>query len=131
MNTLRVVHPPRPAKPVQLGLGQLLDDLLELRSLLRRAQANERAMTAEVLEALTAAGLDRYEGEGTVAIVSRRVTLAPDPELFLEALGSRAWEAMVVNVVVARGLMGAKDLAAISETTSCPVLRLEALEARP
>jgi hypothetical protein len=125
MSTLRVVHPPRPAKPVQPHLGQLIDDLFELRGLARRAQANERAMTAEVLQALTAAGLERYEGEGAVAIVGQRLNVAPEPQLFLEALGPRAWEALSVNVTAARRLMGADDLAAISETTTTAVLRVE------
>jgi hypothetical protein len=126
MSTLRVVHPSHPAKLVQPHLGQLIDDLLELRSLVHRAQANERAMTAEVLQGLTAVGLDRYEGESAVAVLGQRVTLAPDPQLFLEALGPRAWEALTVNVTAARRLMGADDLGAISEATTIRVLRLEA-----
>jgi len=125
MSTLRVVHPPRPAKPAQPHLGQLIDDLFELRGLVHRAQANERAMTAEVLQALTAAGLERYEGDGAVAIVGQRTTLTPDAGLFVEALGSRAFEALSVNVTAARRLMGADDLAAISETTTTAVLRVE------
>ena len=130
MSTLRVVHPSHPAKPVQPHLGQLIDDLLELRSLVHRAQANERAMTAEVLQGLTAVGLDRYEGESAVAVLGQRVTLAPDPQLFLEALGPRAWEALTVNVTAARRLLGADDLAAISEATTSHVLRLESREER-
>ena len=126
MSTLRVVHPSHPAKPVQPHLGQLIDDLFELRGLVHQAQANERAMTAEVLQALTAAGLERYEGEGAVAIVGQRVTIAPDPQLFLEALGPRAWEAFTVNITAARRLLGADDLAAISEATTTAVLRVEA-----
>ena len=125
MATLRVVHPPRPAKSVQPDLGQLIDDLFELRGLVHQAQANERAMTAEVLQALTAAGLERYEGEGAVAIVGQRLNLAPDPQLFLEALGPRAWEALSVNVTAARRLLGADDLAAISEANTTAVLRVE------
>jgi len=125
MNVVRLPQPVRPAKPIQPHLGQLIDDLFELRGLVHRAQANERAMTAEVLQALTAAGLERYEGEGAVAIVGQRVTLAPDPQLFLEALGPRAWEPLTVNVTAARRLLGADDLAAISETTTTAVLRVE------
>jgi hypothetical protein len=125
MSTLRVVHPSHPAKPVQPHLGQLIDDLFELRGLVHRAQANERAMTAEVLQALTAAGFERYEGEGAVAIVGQRVTIAPDPQLFLEALGPLAWEALTVNITAARRLLGADDLAAISEANTTAVLRVE------
>jgi len=125
MSTLRVVHPVRPAKPVQPDLSQLIDDLFELRGLLRQSQAQERAMTAEVIQALTAAGIERYQAEAAMAIIGQRTTLTPDPELFLEALGSRAWEALSVNVTAARRLMEADDLAVISEATTTPVLRLE------
>jgi hypothetical protein len=125
MNVVRLPQPVRPAKPIQPHLGQLIDDLFELRGLVHQAQANERAMTAEVLQALTAAGLERYEGEGAVAIVGQRVTIAPDPQLFLEALGPRAWEAFTVNITAARRLLGADDLAAISEATTTAVLRVE------
>ena len=59
-------------------------------------------------------------------MLGQRVTLAPDPQLFLEALGPRAWEALTVNVTAARRLMGADDLGAISEATTIRVLRLEA-----
>ncbi len=130
MATLRIVHPPSPAKPVQPGLAQRVDDLFELRALLRQSQAGERELTAEILQALTAAGLERFQAEDAVAIVGQRVTLAPDPQLFLEALGPRAWEGLSVNVTAARRLMGADDLAAISETTTSPVLRIESREER-
>ncbi len=120
MSTLRVVYPVRPAKPVPYDLAQKVDDLFELRALLRQSQAGERALTAEILQGLTSAGLERFQGEEAVAIVGQRVTLAPDPQLFLEALGPRAWEAL-----------GADDLAAISESTTSPVLRVEAVEVRP
>jgi len=130
MATLRIVHPPRPAKPVPYDLAQKVDDLFELRALLRQSQAGERALTAEIIQELTSAGLEQYQGEQAVAIVGQRVTLAPDPQLFLEALGSRALEALSVNIMVARRLMGADDLAAISEATTSPVLRIESREAR-
>jgi hypothetical protein len=57
MSVIRLAHPSRPAKPVQPGLEQQVDDLFELRALLRQSQAGERALTAEVLQALTAAVL--------------------------------------------------------------------------
>jgi hypothetical protein len=128
MSVIRLPQPVRPAKPTPPDLGQLIDDLFELRGLLHQAQANERAMTAEVLQGLTAAGLDRYEAESAVAVLGQRVTLAPDPQLFFEALGPRAWGALTVTVTAARRLMGADDLAAISETTTSRVLRLEPRE---
>jgi hypothetical protein len=130
MSTLRIVHPPHPAKPVRPQLAQQVDDLHELRGLIRKSQEAERILTQQVLGTLTAAELDTFEGSQAVAIVGQRVTLAPDPQLFLEALGPRAWEALTVNVTAARRLLGADDLAAISESTTSRVLRVEAVEER-
>jgi hypothetical protein len=130
MSTLRIVHPPHPAKPAHPQLAQQVDDLHELRDLIRKSQEAERILTQQVLGALIAAELDTFEGSQAVAIVGQRVTLAPDPQLFFEALASRAWEALSVNVTAARRLMGADDLAAISEATTSRVLRLESREGR-
>ena len=130
MSTLRIVHSPRPAKPVQPGLAQQVDDLHELRGLIRKSQEAERILTQQVLGTLTAAGLEQFEGAQAVAIVGQRVNLVPDVQLFLEALGPRALEALTVSVTAARKLMGADDLAAISEATTTPVLRIESREAR-
>src|SRR5882672_6801101 len=98
-----------PAKVVPL-LGQHIDHLLELRALIRRAQDEERAMTAEIVTAMQAAGVERLAGHAAVALLGQRTTLTPDPELFYEALGAKAFEAMAVNVTPARNLMGADDL---------------------
>ncbi len=104
-----------------------VDHLAELRGLIRRAQDTERQLTAEVLHAMEGAGVERLEGEQAAAIRDTRTTLRPDVGLFLEALGARAHEALTVNLTAARRLIGADDLAAISETITTPVLRVEAL----
>src|SRR5260370_1390324 len=104
MNTLRIVHPPHPAKPIHPQLAQQADDLHELRDLIRKSQEAERILTQQVLGTLTAAELDTFAGSQAVAIVGQRVTLAPDPQLFLEALGPRAWDALTVTVPPGRRL---------------------------
>ncbi len=103
-----------------------VDDLAELRGLIRQAQEYERQITGEVLRAMMASGVARLEGDQAVAIRDTRTTLRPDVGLFLEALGPRAHEALTVNLTGARRLIGADDLAAISETVTMPVLRVEA-----
>lgn len=68
-----------------------------------------------------------------MAILGERTSLTVDPKRFHDAVGPAAWEAMAVSVTAARKLLGAEDLAAISETTPTPVLRVERLPggARP
>jgi hypothetical protein len=67
---------PRRVAPL---LGPTIDHLLELRDLIRRAQAEERTMTAEIVRAMESAGVTRLEGCDAVAILDRRTTLQPDP----------------------------------------------------
>ncbi len=119
--------PHRPPHVVPL-LGPKIDQLLELRGLIHRARDEERAMTAEIVQAMAAAGVARLQGHQGVAILEKRTTLQPDPGLFLEAVGARGYAALTVGVTAARKFMGADDLAAISEVTTNPVLRVEPLE---
>ena len=77
MGTLRVVHSPRPAKPVPPDLGQQIDDLFELRALLRQSQVGERALTAQILQALTAAKLTAFQGEQATAFLDLRLEERP------------------------------------------------------
>ena len=84
-------------------------------------------MTAEIVQAMAAAGAARLQGHQGVAILEKRTTLQPDPGLFLEAVGIRGYAALTVTVTAARRLMAADDLAAISETTTSPVLCVEPL----
>jgi hypothetical protein len=133
MSTVSVVHstngakPARPTGRVLPLLGPKIDHLLELRGLIRRAQDEERAMTAEIVQAMAAAGAARLQGHQGVAILVKRTSLQPDPGLFLAAVGARGYAALTVTVTAARRLMAADDLAAISETTTSPVLRIEPL----
>ncbi len=133
MSTVSVIHPTNGTKPARPTgrvlplLGPKIDHLLELRSLIRRAQNAERTMTAEIVQAMAAAGVARLQGHQGVAILENRTTLRPDPALFLDATGAAGYVAVNVTVTAARRLMGADDLAAISETTTNPVLRVEPL----
>src|SRR5438105_11970486 len=133
MSTLTVPHSPNGTKPALSlslvpSLGATVDHLAELRELIRRARAAEREETAEVLAGLEAAGLTRLAGDQAVAIVGERISLTVDPALFLEAAGPAGYAAVTVSVTAARRLLGADDLAAISETATTPVLRVEARE---
>src|SRR5260370_811192 len=48
-------------------LGPTIDHLAELRDLIRRAPAEERKMTADVIRAMEGAGVERLEGGAAVA----------------------------------------------------------------
>jgi hypothetical protein len=101
-----------------------VDHLAELRSLIRRATEMERAITTAISNAMEAAGVNRLEGDQTVAIRDTRATLRPDVDLFIEALGPRAYDALIVNATAARQLLAGEDLAAISESATNHVLRV-------
>src|SRR5438094_4112154 len=116
----------RAGKVVPL-LGPRVDHLLELRGLIRRAQDEERQMTAEIVQAMAAAGVGRLQGHQAVALLDQRTTLTPDPARFLEATGTAGYAAVSVSVTAARRLLGTDELATISETTTAPVLRVEPL----
>jgi len=109
-------------------LGPKIDHLLELRGLIRRAQEEERQMTGEIARAMSAAGVARLQGHEAAAILEERTTLRPDPVSFLAATGAEGYAAVTVSMTAARRLMGADQLAAISETTTSPVLRVEPLQ---
>lgn len=70
------------------ALGQQIDQLHELRSLICQSEEAERRLTAEVLSGLQAAGLTRLAGQQAVAVVDHRTTVKPDPDLFLQATGA-------------------------------------------
>lgn len=78
MGITTVAHPTNGTKPLHgirsSGrivplLGPRIDHLLELRNLIRQAEAEERTMTREVLAALQASGLTRLAGHQAVAIL--------------------------------------------------------------
>jgi len=62
-------------------LGPKIDHLLELRGLIARARDEERQMTAEIVQAMAAAGVARLQGHEAAAILEQRTTLKPDPGL--------------------------------------------------
>jgi hypothetical protein len=115
------------ATTIQTGaasLSQKVDDLLVLRDLLKQSNAAERAMTAEILDTLQAAGIESFEGQQGVAIVGERENLIVDPQLFLEHTGPKGLVAVTVSVTRAREFIGEDDLRGIAEATQTPVLRV-------
>jgi hypothetical protein len=133
MSTLRVARTPCPDPAPITPLRRVLsaaaadvDHLFELRGLIKRAQAEERRLTQAILGTCETRGLQALVGTCAVATVEPRTTLRVDPELFLEAAGPRAPEALTVNLTVARTLLGEDLLAAIGETTTTRALRVDA-----
>lgn len=127
-----VAQPKPSAKviPIRHALAraqETVDHVAELRDLIRRAQEQERALTRELIETMDARGLRSLPGHRAVAVLEERTTLTVDAGLFLEALGPAALPAITVRVEQARHLMAADDLAAISETATGLVLRVDGL----
>jgi|SRR5216683_7140711 hypothetical protein len=102
------------------ALSQQVDDLFELRGLIKKSQATEKALTQQITGTLKAAGLAQFDGQRSVAILGERTVLTPDPQLFLEVLGDKAFGALRVSVEDARELMVPAD----SESATGPVLRV-------
>ena len=123
----RVTHPNgngviAPVAPV----AALVDQLHDLRQALKRLTAEERQATGALVEALQTLGLREAVGATARASLTTRTVLTVDPGLFVEAVGlARALPALSVSVTEARRLVGADDLAAISETATVPVLRVD------
>lgn len=133
-STITRPHSPnstKPAPPRRPRPGR--DDQPPLR-VARPAAAvrvEERRLTAEGLAGLEAAGLTRFAGQRAITSVEQRTTLRSDPQLFLEAAGAGGYAALTVSVTAARRFLGADDLAAISEATTTPMLRVEPIKAAP
>ncbi len=115
----------RTIKPAPLA--QRIDDLGQLRSLLRQSQEAERQLSNEIKALLAEAGTSEARGLEYVATVSERVDTVVDPELWLEATGKRGLVALTVSVTRARELMGEEDIRAISEPRTTPVLNVKPL----
>jgi hypothetical protein len=127
LQNLRTPLPVRVAEVLlkqQPALGQDVDALLELRSLIKKAGEQERILTQSILGTLSAAGLDTFSGAQATAVLGSRTVLTPDPQLFLESVGQAAFGALRVALEPARQLMTPADLEAISETVTGPVLRV-------
>jgi hypothetical protein len=107
-------------------LGEAIDRLAGLRAEKRRLETAERELTRAVLAHMTEHGLPAFRAAQTVAVVTPRAELVPDPELFVTAVGlPAATPALRVLVEKARELLGENDLAAISETTRVLTLRVD------
>lgn len=104
----------------------MVDELLQVRRQLADLTKVERALTAQLVDAMTTLGLRESTGALAMAKLGTRETLTPDPALWLELAGPKATLALSVSVIKARELVSESDLRAISETTSTPVLRVEA-----
>jgi hypothetical protein len=120
-------EPRPPAYQAMLAtLAQDVDKLLDLRDTKRRLEADERALTRHVLEALTAHGLPSLRAERAVATVGTRTDLTVDPVRFVDTVGlATAAPALRVLVEQARRVLGTEMLAAISETTTTATLRVD------
>jgi hypothetical protein len=107
-------------------LAQDVDKLLDLRDTKRRLDADERALTRHVLDALTAHGLPSLRSERAVATIGTRTDLTVDPVRFVETVGlATAAPALRVLIEQARRVLGTETLAGISETTTTATLRVD------
>jgi hypothetical protein len=120
---------PVPLSAVSLAwLAEAVDRLHAMRTELRAMETRERELSRTVLAHMTEHGLPALRATAAVATVTIRTEASVDAELFIGALGVHtAAPALRVLIEKARGLMGADDLAAISETVTRPTLRLESL----
>lgn len=109
------------------SLAQRIDDLGQLRALLKQSQDAERQMTAEIRALLAEAGKNEERGSQFAVTLTERVETVIDPELWLEATGKRGLVALTVGVTKARELMGEADIQAISEPRMTPVLNVKPL----
>jgi hypothetical protein len=109
-------------------LAEAVDRLHAMRAELRAMETRECELSRAVLAHMTEHGPPALRATAAAATVIVRTEPTVDPELFIGALGIHtAAPALRVLVEKARGLMGADDLAAISETVTRPTLRLESL----
>jgi len=108
-------------------MGQKVDDLAELRSLMRRAQEAERRLTAEIASYLETTGLATLRGAQALARVETRTVTAVDAARFFGLVGPSALEAMSVSIGAARRLVGSTTLETIGERKAQLVLLVEKL----
>jgi hypothetical protein len=120
---------PIPLTAVSLAwLAEAVDRLHAMRAELRSLTERERELSRALLAHMTEHGLPALRATAAVATVTVRCEPTVDVELFVNSLGIHtAAPALRVLLEKARGLMGADDLAAISETVTRPTLRLESL----
>jgi len=90
-------------------------------------EAEERALTRDMTALLDTHAAKKAEGTAALAVRSQQTNTHIDPDLFIQATGAKGWSAVKVSVEAARQLLSGADLAAISETTESPVLRVAAI----
>jgi hypothetical protein len=127
MDSLTVSHPaasrngssepslPAPLSAVVIAtLAANVDKLAELRDAKRQLEADERALTALVLESLTRHDLPAFKAERAVATIITRDERTADPAAFVALVGlERATDALRVVLGKAERLVGADDLVRI------------------
>jgi len=120
-----------PLHPVTLAtLAHDVDKLLDLRDAKRKLDADERALTRRVVDALTMHGLPALRAERAVATVGTRTDLTVDPVRFVEAVGlATAAPALRVLIEKARLVLGTETLSALGETTTTATLRVDPVRA--
>ena len=130
MKTSTEVRTPRLAARTISAMGQKVDDLAELRSLVRRAQAVERQLTAEISSYLEMTGLVALHGARAAARLETWKVMTVDAARFFDLVGVSALKAMSVSVSAARRLAGGAAPDAIGERKAQRVLRVEELARR-
>ena len=124
------VRTPRLAARIIPTMGQKVDDLAELRSLVRRAQAVERQLTAEISSYLEMTGLVALHGARAAARLETWKVMTVDAARFFDLVGISALKAMSVSISAAKRLVGGATLDAIGERKAQRVLRVEELARR-
>ena len=130
MKTNTEVRKPRLAARTIPTMGQKVDDLAELRSLVRRAQVAERQLTAEISSYLEMTGLVALHGARAAARLETWKVMTVDAARLFDLVGVSALKAMSVSIGAARRLVGGATLDAIGERKSQRVLRVEELARR-
>ena len=125
MKTSTEVQVPRFAARIIPLMGQKVDDLAKLRSLIRQAQEAERQLTAEIVNYLNSTGLAALHGTRALARLETRTVTTVDAARFFGLVGPSALETMSVSVGAARRLVGAATLEAIAERKAQCLLRVE------
>jgi len=130
MKTSPEVRAPRLAARTISAMGQKVDDLAELRSLVRRAQAAERQLTAEISSYLEITGLVALHGARAAARLETWKVMTVDAARFFDLVGPSALKVMSVSISAAKRLVGVATLDAIGERRAQRVLRVEELARR-
>ena len=130
MKTSTQVRAPHLTARIIPSMGQKVDDLAELRSLVRRARAVERQLTAEISSYLEMTGLVALHGARAAARLETWKVMTVDAARFFDLVGPSALKAMSVSISAARRLVGGAALDAIGERKAQRVLRVEELACR-